>query len=265
VNTLSIAILVSLAGLSLCMAAAWAHQRSKGNGGIADAYWSFGLGAAGVFLALAPLTEASQGERQWLVASLVALWSLRLGLHIVFRHKGAAEDPRYAELRKQWGQDFQPRLFSFLQIQALVGGALVLSILLAAHHPRDALDWRDALGAALLLAGILGEALADRQLTQFRKTAPKGSVCDTGLWKYSRHPNYFFEWLGWLAYPVIALDLTGAYPWGVLALSGPVLMYWLLVHVSGIPPLEAHMLRSRGAAFKNYQSRVNAFFPGAST
>lgn len=259
------AILIAFAGLSLCMAMAWAHQRRNGNGGTADAYWSFGLGAAGVFLALIPLSNDDVAARQWLVASLVALWSLRLGLHIAVRHKGAAEDPRYAELRKNWGDAFQTRLFSFLQIQALVGGALALSILLAAHQPRPTLDWRDALGAAILLIAILGEALADRQLTQFRKTAPRGAVCDKGLWKYSRHPNYFFEWLGWLAYPVIALDLSGTYTWGVLALSGPLLMYWLLVHVSGIPPLEAHMLRARGAAFKNYQSRVNAFFPGVSS
>jgi steroid 5-alpha reductase family enzyme len=80
----------------------------------------------------------------------------------------------------------------------------------------------------------------------------------------SRHPNYFFEWLGWFAYAVIAIaiDLTCSYPWGWLAVAGPVLMYWLLVHASGIPPLEAHMLRSRGDAFRAYQQRVNAFWPG---
>ena len=91
--------------------------------------------------------------------------------------------------------------------------------------------------------------------------ANNGKVCDVGLWRLSRHPNYFFEWLGWLAYPMIAIDLGGAYPGGWLAILAPMLMYYLLVHVSGIPPLEEHMLKSRGEAFRDYQRRVNAFWP----
>ena len=86
-------------------------------------------------------------------------------------------------------------------------------------------------------------------------------ICDVGLWGWSRHPNYFFEWFGWLAYPLLAIDLGGAYPWGFVALAGPVCMYWLLVHVSGIPPLEAHMLERRRDEFRAYQARTNAFFP----
>jgi steroid 5-alpha reductase family enzyme len=105
--------------------------------------------------------------------------------------------------------------------------------------------------------------IADRQLAAFRDDpANKGRVCDVGLWGMSRHPNYFFEWMGWFAYTIIAIDFSGGYPWGWLALAGPALMYWLLVHASGIPPLEAHMLRSRGQAFRDYQHRVNAFWPG---
>jgi steroid 5-alpha reductase family enzyme len=114
----------------------------------------------------------------------------------------------------------------------------------------------------MLVIAIVGEAIADRQLATFRADPKnRGQVCDVGLWGMSRHPNYFFEWFGWLAYPAIAIDL-GSYPWGWIALCGPALMYWLLVYASGIPPLEAHMLRSRGAAFRAYQDRVNAFWPG---
>jgi steroid 5-alpha reductase family enzyme len=105
--------------------------------------------------------------------------------------------------------------------------------------------------------------VADRQLKAFvADPKNKGKVADTGLWSYSRHPNYFFEWLGWFAYVLIALDVFGAYGWWPLALLAPAMMYWLLVHASGIPPLEEHMLRSRGEAFRAYQARVNAFFPG---
>ena len=133
----------------------------------------------------------------------------------------------------------------------------------AAHNPAPSLGLSDWIGVALVAAAVAGEGLADRQLSAFRADpANKGKVCDVGLWGLSRHPNYFFEWLGWLAYVPIAIGLSGHYPWGWAALGGPVLMYWLLVHASGIPPLEAHMLRSRGDRFRRYQARVNAFWPG---
>ena len=87
-------------------------------------------------------------------------------------------------------------------------------------------------------------------------------MCEIGLWRYSRHPNYFFEWLAWMSYPVVAIGLPPTNLYGLIGLAGPAMIYWLLVHVSGIPPLEAHMLKSRGAVFAGYQKRVNAFFPG---
>ena len=139
---------------------------------------------------------------------------------------------------------------------------LVLSMLLAASNPVPALRVQDFVGALILVAGIVGEATADGQLRRFRADpANKGKISDTGLWSWSRHPNYFFEWFGWIAYAVIAIDLGGAYPWGWVALGGPVCMYWLLVHVSGIPPLEQHMLERHGSAFAAYQKRTSAFFP----
>ena len=125
----------------------------------------------------------------------------------------------------------------------------------------DALRLQDYLGALILLAGIAGEALADAQLKQFRTDpANKGRVCDVGLWRWSRHPNYFFEWLGWLAYPVIAISPRLS-PGAGSTLLAPVFMYWILVHVTGIPPLEAQMLRSRGERYRDYQSRTSTFFP----
>src|SRR5262249_53578233 len=140
---------------------------------------------------------------------------------------------------------------------------LALSVLVAARNPAPELRFGDWLGIVLLVAAIFGEGTADRQLARFRADpANRGRVCDVGLWGVSRHPNYFFQWLGWLAYAVIAIDPTGSYYWGWFAFFGPAFMYWLLVHVSGVPPLEEHMLRSRGDAFRAYQARVNAFWPG---
>ncbi|RYD87761.1 MAG: DUF1295 domain-containing protein, partial [Sphingomonadales bacterium] len=174
----------------------------------------------------------------------------------------AHEDPRYAALRQQWGDKFQARLFGFLQIQALCGIGLVVTVYAAAHRPGPAFAITDYIGLALLIVSVIGEGIADRQLRSFAANSDNhGKVCDTGLWSWSRHPNYFFEWLGWVAYPVMAISFAGDWWQGWLALIGPLLMYWLLVHVSGIPPLEAHMLKSRGDAFTAYIARTSAFFP----
>lgn len=249
------------AALSIAMAGAWAVARKPGRSGWTDVIWSYAIGLAGMVAALAPIDEPP-GKRQWLVAVLVAGWSLRLGTHIALRTKGGHDDPRYAELRREWGDRFESRLFGFLQIQAVAAWLLSVSILVAARNPSPALRWSDWAGALILLAAAIGEAAADAQLGSFRSNpANRRRVCDTGLWGLSRHPNYFFEWLGWVAYAVIAVGPDGRFGWGWLALSGPVFMYWLLVHVSGIPPLEAHMLRSRGEAFRRTQRRIRAFWP----
>ncbi|KQZ14832.1 hypothetical protein ASD44_12715 [Mesorhizobium sp. Root554] len=250
--------------LSATMAAAWLAAIRTGRSGWIDAIWSFAVGAGGVAAAFLPLEgDASWTVRQWVVAALAGFWSLRLGLHILARTAGGGDDPRYAQLRAEWGTNFRRRLFWFLQIQAAAAFLLVMAIFAAARNPAASLGPGDWLGIAVLIIAVAGEAIADRQLTAFRADrANKGRVCDQGLWSLTRHPNYFFEWLGWVAYPIIAIDLTNDYPWGWAALAGPIFMYWLLVHVSGIPPLEAHMLRSRGEKFREYQRRVNAFWPG---
>lgn len=136
---------------------------------------------------------------------------------------------------------------------------LVVAALAAAGNPTP-LGVGDLLGVAIALVALVGEAVSDAQLKAFKADrANADRVCDVGLWSLSRHPNYFFEWLYWLAYVPIGVSL--AYPWGWLTLLAPAMMYWLLVHVSGIPPLEAHMLRSRGDRFGAYQQRVRAFWP----
>lgn len=243
------------ATLFLCavMALAWLVQRRLRNAGWVDAFWTFGLGSAGIVVALV----GGAGPRRFVVAALVGAWAVRLGGHIVARSRGAPEDSRYAHFRTEWGGDFERRIFVFLQIQAAAAALLLVPVLVAATSPRP-LGWIDAVAVTIAIAAFAGEGIADRQLQAFRSDPRNhGRVCDTGLWAWSRHPNYVFEWLHWWAYPLLAL---GA-PWAVLTLIGPAFMYWLLVHVSGIPPLEAQMLRSRGEAYRAYQQRVNAFLP----
>lgn len=255
-----LAVLVQAIVLSAVMAMAWAVQQRTGNSGWVDTVWTFGLGALGVASALVPL-GSDVTARQLLVAALVGVWALRLGLHIATRTAGIQDDPRYAALARDWGSDARRQMFWLLQKQALVTIPLALSIFLAARNPAS-LGAGDAVAAALLCLAIAGAALADRQLIACRKTAgAQAGVCDVGLWAWSRHPNYFFEWLGWLAYPLMAIDLSGGYAWGWLALVGPACIYWLLAHVSGVPPLEEHMLRKHGDAYRAYQARTSRFFP----
>lgn len=254
--------------LSILMAFAWVVQQRSGNSGWVDTIWTFAVGLVGAGSALWPAGGAAPNARQWLVAALVAVWSLRLGSHIAIRTAEITDDPRYAAFAKEWGVNSARRMFVFLQNQALGSIPLVFAIFVAARFPVDALRWQDGLGALILFTGIAGEALADAQLKRFRADpANKGRVCDAGLWRWSRHPNYFFEWFCWLAYPVIALSLDYpfaypfAYPWGLATLLAPVFMYWILVYVTGIPPLEEQMLRSRGERYRAYQLRTSKFFP----
>ncbi|CAL75024.1 conserved hypothetical protein; putative membrane protein [Bradyrhizobium sp. ORS 278] len=259
VEVLQALLALSLA-LSLLMAGAWVVQQRTGNSGWVDTIWTFSVGLVGAVGAIWPVDGASPNTRQWLVAVLVAIWALRLGSHVAMRSRGIDDDPRYAEFARQWGEAAPRRMFVFLQQQAWGGIPLVFAMFVAAHAPAPELRLQDYLGILVLFIGIAGEGLADAQLKAFRTDpANKGKVCDIGLWRWSRHPNYFFEWMCWLAYPVIALSLDN--PWGLASLLAPLLMYYILVHVTGIPPLEEQMLRSRGDRYRAYQARTSAFFP----
>ena len=254
------ALVAIAASLSILMMGAWVVQQRTGNSGWVDTIWTFSVGLVGAGAALWPVTAVMPNARQWLVAAFVLAWALRLGVHIAIRTAGISDDPRYATFAEAWGANAPRRMFLFLQNQALGSIPLVFAIFVAAHFPSADLRLQDYLGALVLLSGILGEAIADAQLKHFREgSAAKGQVCDIGLWRWSRHPNYFFEWLGWLAYPVIAI--SPSYPWGWAALLAPAFMYWILVHVTGIPPLEAQMLQSRGDRYRDYQTRTSIFFP----
>jgi steroid 5-alpha reductase family enzyme len=268
-TTLFLEALLAIAlSLSILMGLAWVVQQRTGNSGWVDTIWTFAVGLVGAGSALWPVGGEAPNARQWLVAALVVVWSLRLGTHIAIRTASITDDPRYAAFAKEWGVNSARRMFLFLQNQAFGSIPLVFAIFVAARFPQAELRWQDVLGALILLVGIAGEALADAQLRQFRnQPANQGRVCDAGLWRWSRHPNYFFEWFCWLAYPVIGLSFAYpfayplAYPWGLATLLAPLFMYWILVYVTGIPPLEAQMLRSRGEHYRAYQSRTSKFFP----
>lgn len=254
-------IFAQMAALSLIMAGAWAFQQRTRNSGFVDGVWTFGLGLVGIVSALLPLSGETT-TRQIVVALIMLAWSLRLGLHIVRRSLERADDPRYALLIRQWGSHARRQMFILLQKQALVTLPLAIAIFVAAHNPAPFGRIQDWVGVLVILLGVLGEALADRQLHDWLAARKKDDrVCDRGLWRWSRHPNYFFEWVFWLAFPLFAIELSGGYASGWLALAAPVCMYWLLVYVSGVPPLEQHMVAKHGDAYRAYQARTSVFFP----
>jgi len=247
---------IGLAVLSAVMVLAWLRQRQTANAGIVDLIWSASLGLLALFYAFG--TDGWQPRRIF-VAILAGLWSGRLAWHLAQRVSSEPEDGRYAQLRESWGERFQAWMFWFFQAQA--GLAVLLSLCFFLLMTADQPGWRvhDLAAAALWVVSIVGESIADRQLAAWRSDpANRGRTCRAGLWAYSRHPNYFFEWLHWLVYPLIGIGL----PWGWTLWFAPALMLLLILKVTGIPPTEERALRSRGDDYRAYQRTTNAFFPG---
>ena len=246
------------------MGAGWWTQKRTNNSGWIDVFWTFGTGFAGAVCALLPNPGVSDAwMRKAIVATLVIVWALRLGIYIAIRvATTTTEDARYKRLKQEWGAHYQGRMFWFMQIQGPATVLLCLAILLAARNPAPTLQFTDGLGVLILSMAILGEGLADREMKAFKAdSANHGKVCDTGLWGISRHPNYLFEGLGWVAYAVIALGGRWNEPVVWLSWLGAIFMLLLLRFATGVPPLEAAMLVSKGEAFADYQRRVPALFP----
>ena len=251
-------VLGVLAAMTAVMVAAWAYGLARRNGGWTDVFWTWGSGAALAAAALWPWHAVT--ARQGLVAGMAALWALRLGIYLTPRVASHPEDARYAKFREDFGAAYPRRMLFVTLPQAPATALLSVSVIIAAQRSAPGLDLRDGLGLAVFLIAIAGEYVSDEQMRRFRAdSASKGQVMDRGLWGWSRHPNYFFQWLGWLAYPVIALEPAHPVTW--LSLTAAAVMFVLLRYVSGVPPLEAAMVRSRGEKFRAYQHRVSAFFP----
>lgn len=247
-------LLYGWAAVALVMMILWVIQQRTRNAGIVDIAWSFGVGIlAAAFAALGSGTPV----RRLLLAGLALGWSIRLGVHLWTRVFSEEEDGRYAALRKEWGESASNRFFFFFQLQASWTVAFALPVLLAAGN-ESPFGLLDILGAGIWLLAVTGEAVADRQLAKFRSDpANRGKVCERGLWGWSRHPNYFFEWLHWWAWVAIG---WGA-PLGWLTLAGPLVMLLFLLRVTGIPYTEAQAISSRGELYRDYQQRVSAFIP----
>ena len=244
------------------MAAAWWVQSKSGNSGWVDAIWSFGTGAVALVGALVAPGEPWHW-RQIVVAILVACWSLRLGLHIATRTRAVTDDPRYRRLITQWGSRAPQEMFWFLQKQAMASVPLVTAVSSRSAQPRS-------LATA---AGHCRNRAADHRAASVRPRRTDNCVTSNAAIRHLRPsvtwgfgaaraiPIIFLS--GWPGLPTpslpsIWLDITPTDGWRFLPQR---LMYWLLVHVSGIPLLEEHMAQTRGEAFREYQRTTPAFFP----
>lgn len=234
----------------------WFVCHKINNAGYVDVAWAFLIGV-GVIVAGVMFRDGS--GRSLLVALMGAVWAMRLAWHLFSRLHGKEEDGRYAHMRKSFGNKAPLAFFIFFQMQALFV-VLFLAPMIAAMSIGGPIGWREIFAAVIWLIAMRGEAMADHQLAQFKADPDnKGKVCKEGLWRYSRHPNYFFEWVHWFAY--LAIGATLATSIGYAALAGPVVMGVFLLFVTGIPYTEMRAVQSKGEAYRQYQRETSAFIP----
>jgi steroid 5-alpha reductase family enzyme len=247
---------IGAGALLLMMFLIWLISMRINNAGLVDVGWALGLMVLATWYAWhGPGFPA----RRWSLAGMVVAWGLRLATHLVRRIALEPEDGRYQQLRREWqGSNVILRFLLFFEAQALLDILLSLPILITSLNPAPRLRVLEYAGIALWLVAVVGESIADAQLAAFKRDpANLGHVCQRGLWNYSRHPNYFFEWFVWVAWAVYAL----ASPFGWLAMICPVLMLVFLLRVTGIAATEAQALRSRGEEYVRYQQSTSAFVP----
>lgn len=234
----------------------WWRCSQLNNYSFVDAWWAFGIGFCALFYAV-----VGQGDffKSLIIGLLAACWSIRLGGHLLrrIRRHHPVEDSRYQKLREVWAGRVKRSFFWFFQAQAFLVLLLSMPFLLIS---RDNGGWGvwEAMGLLVFAIGLGGESLADAQMASFKKSGAENSaICQEGLWSYSRHPNYFFEFVVWLGFYFFACGSE----WGWVTVFAPGLILFLLLKVTGIPPTEASAVARKGDAYRDYQRSTSAFVP----
>ena len=246
--------LISFGAVSAIMIIIYFWARAIKNNGIVDIFWAFN------FLVIAVITwflAEGNETRKMMVCGLAALWSLRLGTYLLIRVGGhiKEEEGRYKALRQEWSETV---FFFFFQGQAFSNVMLAIPYFLIALNPDQEIHLLEYTGSGLWAVAILGEGLADYQLARFKKDpANKGKVCQSGLWNYSRHPNYFFQLMIWISVFIMALPSD----YGYISIICPLSIGYLIFKVTGIPMTEEQAVRSKGQLYVEYQRTTSAFVP----
>jgi len=242
--------------MGILFALSWCLAVRIDNYSVVDAVWACGIG---ITASLWLLLQHGNGWKRGVAAGMIIAWSLRLGSHLAVRIQRAhpQEDPRYAGLRERWRGFHKKAFLGFFGLQALSVVVLALPFLLIGRDV-SAFGWCESLGTLVVVMAICGEAVADHQMTRFRTmNRDRGKVCDVGLWRYSRHPNYFFESFVWAGFYLYACGSDS----GWMTVHAPLVILYLLLRVTGVPPAEASSLASKGDAYRAYQRRTSIFIP----
>lgn len=246
------AYLLALAFNALLAGAAWIYSVAKRDVSIVDSLWSLMILSS---LLVTMLLSGPLTERGALVLTLVAIWAVRLSAHITLRNHGQPEDRRYQEIRRNNEPGFWFKsLYIVFGLQAFLAWVISLPAVAAASSP-SALGWLDGVALLIWTIGMGFETVGDWQLSQFMRRRADGEVLDRGLWRYTRHPNYFGEALLWWGIYLFAVS-AGAW-WSCIS---PLLMTFLLVRVSGVALLEKD-IANRRPAYRDYVKRTSAFVP----
>ncbi len=251
--------LLALAGLLVLMSLVWADSLRRKDVSVVDRWWGL------LFVVLAwtyALAADADGARRWLLPVLTTIWGVRLAGYITWRNWGHGEDKRYAAMRAKDPEGFPRR-----SLVTVFWGQAALAWVIAAplfypHFVADPPDlwWLDAVGVTVWAVGLFFEAVGDWQLSRFLADPDnRGRVLDTGLWRWTRHPNYFGDVTVWVGYAIIATAAGAWWSW-----YGTALMAAFIVKVSGVAMTDRNMARSgsKRAGYDEYVRRTNAFFPG---
>ena len=238
------------------MTVAWLWQWKYDHPAIVDIVWSYLTPTLAVGWILSD--PEALWNRKILISLPIAIWGIRLGTYLQNRLKNYGSDGRYNAMSAAMGKWKSIGYFFFYQFQAFGAFFLALSPYTALTGSPGQIRILDGIALMLWICAFYGESLADHQLSKFRSDpSNKGKVCDTGFWKYSRHPNYFFEWLLWIVWLLMAF---GSSTWWISAITS-LLMLLLVTKITGIPYVEDQSIRSRGDVYREYQQRTSPFIP----
>ena len=240
----------------LWMTLFWIIYFFQKNAGIVDIAWPLGF-------VLVAIVYAAMGDGEfwfkWTFTAMVTMWGLRLGLYLSSRYKKGVEDPRYTEMIKAWGPSHTVvKVYLMFLFQGFLILILSLPMLVVSLNRYGSIGTVQIVAIVLWALSLWGEYTADKQMARFKAYAfNKTSVCEEGWWFYSRHPNYFFEWLIWVSYCLYAITS----PMGWLTIYCPLLMLYFLLYVSGVKITEELALRTKGDAYRHYQATTSKFIP----